>query len=279
METRELRYFVAVAEELHFGRAADRLGIAQPPLSRTIAQLEHRLGIALLTRTSRKVALTEAGAVLLAEARAILGAITAAERRTRHVDRPALVLAAKAGGSSELLAKLLDAYAAEPGALAVELLLCKAHTWLPLLDGRADVAILHEPYDSTAGLDVEPLHTESQFAIMSSSHPLAGARQLRMADVDLPELARWPEPDGSYLDGPGVEVHDLTQLFQMISLGRAIAVMPEVVRAGLLEGLVAIPVVDAPKVTTVIAWPPHSRSRAVADLVRVATGFNSPVHG
>ncbi|MGW4208201.1 LysR family transcriptional regulator [Lentzea sp. NPDC004789] len=275
METRELRYFVAVAEELHFGRAADRLGIAQPPLSRTIAQLEQRLGVALLTRTSRKVSLTEAGAVLLAEARAILGAVAAAERRTRTVDRPSLVLAAKAGGSNELLAKLLDAYAAEPGAVAVDLLLCEAHTWQPLLDGRADVAILHEPYDSTAGLDVEALHSESQFAIMSSSHPLAGSARLRMADlIDLPELARWPEPDGTYEDGPGVEVHNLTQLFQMISLGRAVAVMPEVVRAGLLEGLVAVPVVDAPKVTTVIAWPPHSRSRAVADLVRVAMGFS-----
>jgi DNA-binding transcriptional LysR family regulator len=280
VETRELRYFVAVAEELHFGRAADRLGIAQPPLSRTIAQLEHRLGVALLTRTSRKVSLTDAGTVLLAEGRAILGAVAAAERRTRTVARPSLVLAAKAGGSSELLAKLLDAYAAEPGAVAVDLLLCEAHTSRPLLDGRADVAILHEPYDSTAGLDVEALHTESQFAILATSHPLAGAARLRMADViDLPELARWPEPDGTYLDGPGVEVHNLTQLFQMIALGRAVAVMPEVVRAGLGEGLAAVPVVDAPKVTTVIAWPPHSRSRAVAELVRVATGFSSPVHG
>jgi LysR family transcriptional regulator, benzoate and cis,cis-muconate-responsive activator of ben and cat genes len=275
VETRELRYFVAVAEELHFGRAADRLGIAQPPLSRTIAQLEQRLGVALLTRTSRKVSLTEAGAVLLAEGRAILGAVAAAERRTRGVDRPSLVLAAKAGGSSELLAKLLDAYAAEPGAVAVDLLLCQAHTWQPLLDGRADVAILHEPYDSTAGLDVEVLRTESQFAILATSHPLARAAQLRMADViDLPELARWPEPDGTYLPGPGVEVHNGTQLFQMISLGRAVAVMPEVVRTGLAEGLAAVPVVDAPKVTTVIAWPPHSRSRAVADLVRVAMGFS-----
>ena len=275
METRELRYFVAVAEELHFGRAADRLGIAQPPLSRTIAQLEHRLGVALLTRTSRKVSLTDAGAVLLAEGRAILGAIAAAERHTRSVDRPSLVLAAKAGGSGELLAKLLDAYAAEPGAVAVDLLLCEAHTRQPLFDGRADVAILHEPFDSTAGLDVEALHAESQYAILPTSHPLAGAAQLRMADViDLPELARWPEPDGTYLPGPGVEVHNLTQLFQLITLGRAVAVMPEVVRTGLLEGLAAIPVVDAPKVTTVIAWPPHSRSRAVADLVRVATGFS-----
>ncbi|WP_306193256.1 LysR family transcriptional regulator, partial [Streptomyces sp. MK5] len=117
METRELRYFVAVAEELHFGRAAHRLGIAQPPLSRAIAGLERRLGAALLERGSRGVTLTGAGAVLLREARAALDAVEAAERRTRRAalagtGRPAVVLAAKAGASSELLAKLLDAYVA-----------------------------------------------------------------------------------------------------------------------------------------------------------------------
>ncbi|WP_434453424.1 LysR family transcriptional regulator [Lentzea sp. E54] len=277
MEIRELRYFVAVAEELHFGRAAERLGIAQPPLSRTIAQLEHRLGVALLTRTSRRVSLTEAGATLLTEARGILGAVAAAERRTRSAaaDRPSLVLAAKAGGSGEVLAKLLDAYAAEPGAVPVDVLLCESNTHVPLLDGRADVALLHEPYDPTTGLDVEVLHTEEQVAVMPASHPLAGASRLRLADVrDLDDHVRWPRPDGTYPDGPGIEVRNLTQLFQMIELGRAVAVLPEVFRAGLAEGLVATPVVDAPKVTTVIAWPPHSRSRALADLVRVATGFS-----
>ncbi len=84
METRELRYFVAVAEELHFGRAAERLGIAQPPLSRAISQLERRLGTTLLERTSRSVALTPAGEVLLSEGRAALDAVAAAERRTRR---------------------------------------------------------------------------------------------------------------------------------------------------------------------------------------------------
>ena len=268
---------MAVAEELHFGRAADRLGIAQPPLSRTIAQLEHRLGVALLTRTSRKVSLTDAGATLLAEGRAVLGAVTAAERRTRNAatGKPSLVLAAKAGGSREVLAKLLDAYANEPGAVAVEVLLCEMNTWVPLLDGRADVALLHEPFDPTTGLDVEVLRTEGQVAVMAGSHPLAGRSRLRMADVSgLPELARWPLPDGTYPDGPGIEVRNLTQLVQMIELGRAVAVLPEIVHTVPHEGLAMIPVVDAPQVTTVIAWPPHSRSRALADLVRVATGFS-----
>ncbi|SDH60433.1 DNA-binding transcriptional regulator, LysR family [Lentzea fradiae] len=276
METRELRYFVAVAEELHFGRAAERLGIAQPPLSRTIAQLEHRLGVALLTRTSRRVALTHAGATLLEEGRAVLGALAAAERRTRQAatDRPCLVLAAKSGGSGEVLAKLLDAYAAEPGSVPVEVLLCESNTHVPLLDGRADVALLHEPYEPTTGLDTEVLHTEGQVAVMPSAHPLASRPRLRVADVtSLPEAARWPNGDGTYPDGPGLQVRSMTQLLQMISLGRAVAVLPEAVCAEKTEGLTTVPVVDAPLVTTVIAWPPHSRSRALADLVRIATGF------
>ncbi|MGW5345877.1 LysR family transcriptional regulator [Streptomyces sp. HUAS TT3] len=279
METRELRYFVAVAEELHFGRAAQRLGIAQPPLSRTISQLERRLGTTLLERTSRRVALTEAGAVLLAEARAILSAVTAAERRTRRAAtaRPGLVLAVKAGTGGELLTRLLDAYAAEPGAATVDLLLCEAHRHRQLLqDGQADVALLHLPFDSTNGLDTETLYTEGQVAILPASHPLAGRSRVRMADVTtLPALppARWPGPDGSYPEGRGAEVRNLTQLFQLIALGRTTVVIPESAGADLRRDLVAVPVLDAPPVTTVIAWPPHSRLRPVADLIRVATSM------
>ena len=89
VETRELRYFVTVAEELHFGRAAQRLGIAQPPLSRAISQLERRLGVVLLQRTSRAVTLTEPGLVLLQEAKAALDAVQAAELRTRRAAQTA----------------------------------------------------------------------------------------------------------------------------------------------------------------------------------------------
>ena len=281
METRELQYFVAVAEELHFGRAAQRLGIAQPPLSRAIQQIERRLGVALLDRTSRTVALTDAGEVLLREGRAALDAVNAADRRTRRAaaaatgDHPGLVLVAKAGASGELLAKLLDAYAAEPDAVPVEVLLCGPAEQEQLLrDGRADVALLHRPFDSTAGFDVEELSTEGQVVLLPAGHPLAGRPHLQMAEVNaqsgLP-LPRWPERDGSYPDGPGPAVRDHTQLIQLIELGRTVAVLPDSVQAQLRpDVLAAVPVLDAPRVTTVIAWPPHSRSLALAGLIRAA---------
>ncbi|MCF3179874.1 LysR family transcriptional regulator [Streptomyces polychromogenes] len=277
METRELRYFVAVAEELHFGRAAQRLAMAQPPLSRAIRQLERRLGVLLLHRTARAVALTEAGSVLLREGRAALDAVEAAERRTRRAAAalPGVVLAAKAGPSGELLSKLLAAYAAEPGAVAVEVVLCGPGEQEGLLrDGRADVALLHRPFDTTAGLDTEELCTERQVVVLPAGHPLAHRAHLSMAEVaaltDLP-LPRWPRRDGRCPDGPGPQVRDHTQLFQLIALGRACALVPESLRAHLSDGHATVPVPDAPAVTTVIAWPPHSRSRAVADLVRTAT--------
>ncbi|WP_320066455.1 LysR family transcriptional regulator [Micromonospora sp. RTGN7] len=280
METRELRYFVAVAEELHFGRAAQRLGIAQPPLSRAIGQLERRLGVALLERTSRTVALTEAGSVLLVEGRAALDAVAAADRRTRRAalavtGHSGLVLVTKAGASSELLAKLLDAYAAEPGAVAVEVHLCGIGEQERLLrDGRADVALLHRPFDSIAGFDTEELCTERQVVILPAGHPLTSRAHLRMADVtDIPglPLPRWPDRDGTYPDGPGPQVRDPAQLYQLIALGRASAVLPESCRFQLRPDLAVVPVLDAPTVTTVIAWPPHSRSRPLAELIRTAT--------
>ncbi|TWE20280.1 LysR family transcriptional regulator [Kitasatospora atroaurantiaca] len=274
-----MRYFVAVAEELHFGRAAQRLGIAQPPLSRAIHQLERRLGAGLLERTSRTVTLTEAGSVLLREARAALDAVEAAERRTRRAalattGHAGVVLATKAGASSELLARLLDAYAAEPNAVTVDLVLCGIGEQERMLrDGRADVALLHLPFDTTAGFDTEELCTERQVVVLPAGHPLTGRAHVRMAEVtELPSLPmpRWPGRDGTYPDGPGPQARDHTQLLQLIALGRACWIAPESCRAQLRDDLAAVPVLDAPTVTTVIAWPPHSRSRAVAGLVQTA---------
>ncbi|MBB4931267.1 DNA-binding transcriptional LysR family regulator [Lipingzhangella halophila] len=276
LETRELRYFVAVAEELHFGRAAGRLGMEQPPLSRAIRRLEQRLGVQLFDRDRRGVALTDAGMVLLREARAALDGVAAAARRTRRAGdaKQSLVLATKAGASHELLRRLLDALASDPGAAPVEVLLCEVGEQAGLLrGGQADVALMHRPFDDLAGFDTENLCVEGQVAILPAGHPLASRDQLTLAEVqnvpDLP-IARWPRLDGSYPDGPGPEVRTQSQLAQLVALGKTLLVIPASSRAWQWPEHVAVPVVDAPKVTTVIAWPPTSRSQAIASLVRSA---------
>ncbi|KQX63536.1 MULTISPECIES: LysR family transcriptional regulator [unclassified Streptomyces] len=282
LETRELRYFVAVAEELHFGRAAERLGMSQPPLSRAIQQLERRLGVRLLERDRRGVSLTGAGEVLLHEGRAALEATSAAARRTRRAggaDRPGgprnrLVLAVKAAAAHELLRKLLAAYAAEPDAAEIEVLpsgMCEQAELLR--DGRADVALMHAPFNSLTGFDSEELMSEEQIAILPAGHPLATRAALSLADIsDIPglPLARWPR-HGTYPPGPGPEIHDQTQLAQLIALGRTVAVLPDSARSWLWAEHAAVPLTDAPLVVTHIAWPAHSRSVALAGLIRTAT--------
>lgn len=279
LETRELRYFVAVAEELNFGRAAARLGIAQPPLSRAIRRLERRLGIQLFDRDRRGAALTEAGKVLLHESRVVLDAVSAAARRTQRTgnpDRP-LVLATKAGASYELLKRLLDALGTDSDAPEVEVLLCEVGEQAGLLrTGRADVALMHRPVDDLTGFDTEDLTTEGQVAIVPASHRLAAHQKLKMADVEnLPELpiARWPKLDGTYPDGPGPEVRTQSQLAQLVALGQTLLVIPASSRAWQWPEHAAVSVVDAPDITTVFAWPAGSRSRKVGSLVRIASSL------
>ncbi|WP_016699698.1 LysR family transcriptional regulator [Actinoalloteichus spitiensis] len=276
LETRQLRYFVAVAEELHFGRAASRLGIAQPPLSRAIRQLERRLGVTLLDRDRRGVALTPAGAVMLREARVALDAVAAVARRTRRAGAPArpLVLTTKAGASHELLRRLLDSLDSDPGAVPIEVLPCEVGEQARLLRaGHADVAVMHRPVDDLAKFDTEDLCVEGQVALLPSGHPLAAREQLTLAEVqDVPGLpiARWPRIDGSYPDGPGPEVRSQSQLAQLVALGRTLLVIPASSRAWQWPEHVAVPVVDAPKVTTVLAWPPSGYTPAIASLVASA---------
>lgn len=161
----------------------------------------------------------------------------------------------------------------------VELLLCEFGEQAGLLrTGAADVALMHRPVDDLTGFDTEDLLTEEQVAILLRGHDLARRAQLTLAEVenvpDLP-LARWPRQDGTYPGGPGPEVRTQSQLAQTVALGRALLVIPASGRAWQWPEHVAIPVVDAPEITTVLAWPAHVGSPGLAVFVRVASSLRS----
>lgn len=271
-DTRELTYFVTVAEELNFTRAAARLQIAQPPLSRAIQQLERRMGVRLLERTSRRVTLTPAGEVLLDEGRRALEAVTAATRRTRRAGQaePHLVLAMKPGGDGGLLPAVLAAYAAEPDAVEVELACGVAERAQMLRDGRADVALLHGTHD-LSGLDTEELLVEDMIVVLPRDHRLAERTTVLMADLDGEPMPRWPGRGDD--DGTGPVVREVGQLTQLIALGRTLAVVPESARGLMRSDLRCVPVLDAPPATLLLAWPENSRSRQVAAFVRAAAAI------
>ncbi|HEX4287280.1 MAG TPA: LysR family transcriptional regulator [Trebonia sp.] len=263
LETRELAYFLAVADELHFGRAAARLGIAQPALSKTIRQLERRLGVTLLERTSRAVALTEAGRVLRREARVALDAVSAAALRTQRAGTrdPRVILAMKPGGDAGLLPAILAAYEGEPAALPVDVVFgaCPADT---LRDGQADAALLYAPPDQLDGLDSEALLTEAPVAVLPASHPLAQRASLRMADLAGENLHTKPADPAA--------MKSLSELMHLIALGRKVAVLPRVLTMPLRDDLVTVPLADLPPVALLLAWPANSTSLPVAALARAA---------
>jgi DNA-binding transcriptional LysR family regulator len=281
LETRELTYFVAVAEELHFGRAARRLDITQPPLSRAIKQLEVRLRVALFDRTSQRVTLTPAGEVLLHESRRILDAVAAAVRTTRRAAQPGpRVLLTIPPCGDKLLQGILAAYESEADALPVDIDVRTIGRLAHLREGHADIAFLLGPLPSSLpGFGVEELTVERPLAVLPRSHRLAGHASLRMRDLHGEPLPHWPGVTDDRWTGTGVEfrsgplVHDAGELMQSIALGLTIALEPKSVLGPLRPDLVGIPVVDAPTRTMVIAWPEHSRSRAVAAFVRVATSI------
>jgi DNA-binding transcriptional LysR family regulator len=281
VESRPLRYFVAVAEELNFARAAERLGISAPPLSRTIRKLEAELGVTLFERTTHSVTLTAAGTVLLDQARIALDALQAAGRRAQRAaaPEPKLVLAVKADGDAGLLETILAKYAAEPAARPVAIRLCGWGEQPRLLcQGEADAALIYEPFDHT-GLDSETVAVEPRVAVVPAAHPLAARDRVSLADLDLP-IAEQAHPGELHrfldriVDQYGVR--DLPQLLKLVELGEIITLLPEsVVTRYSRPGVAYLHVPDAPPAILSIAWPQQSRSTATAALVRAAA---APAH-
>ena len=285
VELRELRYFIAVGEELNFTRAAARLGLAQPPLSAAIGKLERKLGVTLLERTSRRVTLTPAGAVLLDQGRIAVETVSAAIERTRRTQAQAggLTIAVKPGAGTDLLKQVIRRCAEDPGMPPVHLLF--GHPGGPaaaVRDGAADVAILRTPFDRR-GLDTELLLVEPRVAALPADHRLAARPELRRADLAAEPMPRWagqtdPAAIAHWTGGdrlpetpPGPEINDINQLLDAVTLGHAVAYVPlSLASRHRSPGLAFVPVSDLSPSEVVAAWPDTSRSRAVAGFVHAA---------
>jgi DNA-binding transcriptional LysR family regulator len=292
LETRQLRYFVAVAEELHFGHAAERLGMEQPPLSRAIRELERQLGVPLLERTTRRVTLTPAGEVFLRDARTALDAISAAGRRAQHAGEPTpqLRLALKPDIDGGLLPQILDTYAGEQAALPVELVLGRfGEQAQTVRDGRADAALLLAPFDDS-GLDYELLVTEPFLIAIAAADPLAARTSLRLADLAGRSLPGDSPADQGPAPSPHARSHqssragnttptestahnasDLPEIFRLIELGSLVCFLPASVTRRYPRPEIAYrPVTDLEPATLAVAWSQDSHSPALAAFVRAA---------
>lgn len=276
MELRTLRYFVAVAEELHFGRAAARLHMSQPPLSRAIKQLETALGAVLFDR-SAGVTLTPVGAVLLDEARALLD----------QADRVRVRVAAAAGAATITVGILGDSTDPDVTRLAdafhrrhphVEVRIRETDLTDPtcgLHAGVVDVALTRGPFDET-GLTVRELRTDPVGALLRADDPLARRDSLKPADLADRRWFLFPEGTDpiwqSYWNGgeprQGPVVRAVQECRQAVLWNGTVGMTP--LGHEPAEGLTVVPLIDMPPSRVVAAWNDGDTNPLIRSFVQIA---------
>ena len=275
LDLRKLRYFVAVAEKLHFGRAAEQLHIAQPVLSRQIRALEKDLGAPLLTRDSHGVVLTDAGRQLLSDAGPLLASAHAARRRVSVAARGSrrLMVGFRAGIA---VAPAVQQFAKQHPDVLVDVQRVEADEQAPmLLDGRIDIGYVRLPIDET-GLRVAPLYTEPLVAVLPVSHRLAGKEEVTEADLageplvwdaDTTQPTRRPHPNAGYL-ARGVD-----ETLEHVAAGRGISFLA---RSAIVfssrPDVVYLPVPDLPPDQVCVAMAAAHRSPVAEDFFAAAQG-------
>lgn len=255
MDLRHLRYFVTVAEELHFGRAAQRLHMAQPPLSQAIRQLEGELGVELLHRTTRTVALTDAGRAYLERARGILAEVDDAGRQAQRVAAGAvghLAIGCVGSATYSLLPALSRQLSEDLPGIDFSF---RGEMLVPdqvdaLRAGTIDIALLRPPVADPV-LDLHTLRRDRLVVALPEAHALAAGARIRpqqLGDVDLivHSSARHSvmyDVVRALLHDAGVqprirhEVGETSTLITLVAGGLGVAIVPEPVTALALQGV------------------------------------------
>jgi DNA-binding transcriptional LysR family regulator len=260
MELRHLRYFVAVAEELHFGRAAKRLGVSQPPLSAQIRDLEHELGAELFRRTHHKVELTDAGRALVERARDVLrrvGAMTDEAASVARGEHGLVTLGYTTTATYQLLSPLLARLRAQRIAVRLVELASPAQP-RALADAAIDVGLACLPVEPQGCVAVPLVHEQITLAIPARSR-LATRARVRLADVrDEPQVGLRDSAEPGWaqtcfaelvrgrVTGPVVaEADSKLALLGLVAAGLGVAVISSSLATLRREGVVYRPIADA----------------------------------
>jgi len=280
VDLRKLRYFLAVAEELHFGRAAERLHIAQPVLSRQIRALENELGADVFMRDRRSTVLTPAGEQLVHEAKPLLASADALLRRVRAAGEGVarFTIGFMPGITLTPVVRLLRER--HPG-LDVRMLRTGWHDQVEVLhDARADVGIVRLPIDP-AGLEIRPLYTEPRLAIVASAHRLAGKESVQIADLAADHLLQDPDAVPEWRDvavelrtgerRPVPAIHSVEEKLELVAGGQGIAVIPaSTANFYTRPGIEAVPVEDLSPNHVAAAWPTGRTTALIEQFVDAA---------
>lgn len=280
LDLRKLRYFVAVAEELNFGRAAEALMIAQPVLSRQIRAFEAELGVQLFVRDTRGTELTENGQVLYQEAVALLASAAAVRRR----------VAIAARGESEFTVGFM------PGLMVTEAVRAFQRTYPDvtvqvmrtgwedqvrvLHDGRADVSYLRQPFDR-AGLATELLFSEPRVVMLPGDHELATASSVSMSDLSAEHLLQDPAAVPEWA-AVGSEMRrrrgstrtpsrTVEEKLELVAVGSGIAILPLSTAQFYRRSDVAfVRIADLPPTEVHLGWDGSRRSALIDTFVTTA---------
>ena len=271
IELRHFRYFQAVAEQLHFGKAAEQLHMAQPPLSTQIRQLEEMLGFQLFVRSKRKVELTQAGQVLLEETQkvmeAVSRAITAAKQASEGV-RGRLRLGFASSAPFGIFPQVLRSYRQAYPNVVLELQESgSAEQLLALQQGRLDFGFVRLPASAT-NIRVDPIDREAMILALPESHPLSQQEPLRLQEFRQDGFIIFPRGDG-----PGIydriigwcqragftprivqEVGQMHAIVGLVGAGLGVAMVPESLQTVHARGVVYRHLQDEPYIEMALAY-------------------------
>lgn len=292
METRHLRYFVAVAEERHFGRAAARLHMAQPPLSQQIKQLEEQLGTALLTRTTRRVDLTPAGEMFLGRARNLLAELEQLAQDVRTVGEGASgVLRVGFTGTAtyRLVPGIVEAARRDmPGLqLNVQGEMLTPEMEEALVEGRLDVAVLRPPVRSTA-IELTFLEQDRLSVALPENHRLAGREELQLSDLTDEPFVCYPPTSAvnlivqeacrraGFMPRVVQVARETSTLLTFVDAGLGVALLPTTARLPSSQRVTFRPLHDAPAVDLALAWKTGNDAPLVHNFLKLCEPVAHP---